>query len=295
MNRIFFSWILFLATLSLSAQDEVHMLAGYSYTGEITSVSELKVIIRRTNNKVAGLDKQDIWKIVYSDGSEVILNESLEELESRIGEINQLESLEEIIRNGEDREAEVAYYFLIKKGYQYEFRDKYLSDFLVRFPNSKYQRELASMSRFVKKLNKSEEIEFKCKTPYTPEIVDRKANFKLQFSDQHRVSHTLEIDVVLKFIRTYGKKAKLNSASEWKNEYEISFILDDSSEPIVFNDKYKLADDQGDSPHRIFFRDVEIRNLNLNGQINIGTHIRKDDGEYFIDIDIQVDYRHWYE
>ncbi len=295
MYRWFFSWILFLATLSLSAQDEVHLVAGYSFTGKITSVTELKVVMRRTNNKIATIEKSEIWKIVYGDGREIVLNESVEEIESRIGKINSQEALEEIIRVGNEREVEAAYYFLIKRGYQYEFREKHLSDFSERFPNSKYWRELASMSRFRKKLIKSEKIGFKCKTPYTPDVVERKANFNLQFTDQLQVSHTFEIDVILKFIRTYGKKATLKSASEWKNEYEISLILDDSSEPIVFSDKYILADDQGNGFHRIFLSDVAVGNLNLNGQINIGTHIRQDDGEYIIDIDIQVDYQNWYE
>lgn len=102
-----------LGTLSLLAQDEAHMLAGYSYTGKITSVTDVKVFIRRTNNKVASLNKTDLWKIVYADGTEVIFNESVEELESRIGKTSSQENLEKIIRDGNDREAEVAYYFLI--------------------------------------------------------------------------------------------------------------------------------------------------------------------------------------
>jgi hypothetical protein len=295
IKRIFFSWILLLATLCLTAQDEVHMLAGYNYTGKITSVTEDKVFIRRTNNKVASLVKSEIWKIVYSNGTEVVLNESMEELESRIGKIDRQETLEEIIREGNDKEAEVSYYFLIKKGYKYEYRDKHLSDFSERFPNSRYQRELESMSRFRKKLNESKEIIFKCPTPYTPEVIDRKANFTLQFTDQLRVSHTLEIEVILKFIRTYGKKAKLKNATEWKNDYDISFILDDSSEPVVLNDKYSLADEHVGDQHRIFLSTLRIGNLNLNGQIDIGTQIRKDNGEYLINIDIQLDYQNWYE
>ncbi len=295
MKRIFFSWIFLLATLGLTAQDEVHMLAGYNYTGKITSVTEDRVFIRRTNNKVASLGKSEIWKITYGNGTEVVLNESVEEIESRIGNIDQQETLEKIISEGNDKEAEVAYYFLIKRGYQYDFREKHVSAFSERFPNSRYQRELESMSRFRKKLNESEEIVFKCPNPYTPEVVDRKANFTLQFTDQLRVSHTLEIKVILKFIRTYGKKAKLKSATEWKNEYDISFILDDSSEPVVLNDKYSIADEQVDDQHRIFLSTVRIGNLNLNGQIDIGTQIRKDDGEYLINIDIQLDYQNWYE
>jgi hypothetical protein len=117
----------------------------------------------------------------------------------------------------------------------------------------------------------------------------------LQFTDQLRVSHTLEIDFILNFIRTYGKKAKLKSASEWKNEYKISFILDDSPEPVVMHDSYRLADDREGGPHRIFLSNVAIGKLNLNGQISIGTNIREDDGEYLIDIDLQIDYQNWYE
>jgi len=295
MKRYFFFWILLLSTLNLTAQDEVYMLAGYNYTGKITSETGQKVILRRTNNKVATINKSEIWKIVYSNGTEVKLNESDEELESRIEKINQQEILLKIIREGGDREAEVAYYFLIKRGYQFEFRDKYLSDFSKRFPNSRYQRELESMTSFRKKLNKSEEIGFNCKTPFTPEVKDREASFILQFSDHMRVSHTLKIGVKLKFIRTYGKKAKLKSSSEWKNEYEISFILDDSSEPVILHDIYRLLDDQGGSPHKILLSNVVVGKLNLNGQINIGTHIRKDDGEYAVNVDIQVDYQNWYE
>jgi hypothetical protein len=293
MKSFFFSWVLLLATLGLSAQDKVHMLAGYHYEGKITSVTENKVIIRRINNKISTFNKSDIWKIVYENGTEVILNESIEEIEARIGKINRQITLEEIIRDGEDREVEVAYYFLIRKGYQYESREKILSEFSARFPNSKYWRELASMSRFEKKLKESAEIRFKCKTPFTPDVVDRETNLDLQFTDPLKGSRTLEIDVILKFIRTYGKKAKLKSATEWKNEYEISFILDDSTEPVVFSDQYKLVDDQGDSPHMIFLSDIALGELNLNGQINIGTHIREDDGEYLIDIDLQVDYQKW--
>ena len=70
----------------------------------------------------------------------------------------------------------MANYFLIKRGFQYEFRDKHLNDFSDRFPNSRYQRKLDSMSRFRKKLSRSEKIGFKCKTPFTSDVVDRKAN-----------------------------------------------------------------------------------------------------------------------
>ena len=293
MKSFIFSWILLLATLSLHAQDEVHMLAGYHYEGKITSVTENKVIIKRNDNTTATIGKSDIWKIVYVDGTEVLLNESMEELEARIGKIERQEALEEIIRNGEEKEAEVAYYFLIRKGYQYEFREKKLSEFSARFPNSKYLRELVTMSRFGKKLKKSAEIGFKCNTPYTPDVVDRKANLNLPFTDQRGASRTLEIGVVLKFIRTYGKKATLKSAREWKNEYEIRLMLDGSPEPVAFRDQYRLMDDQGDSPHIIFLNNVAVGEFNLNGQINIGTRIRKDDGEYLVDIDIQVDNQKW--
>ncbi|KKL13487.1 hypothetical protein LCGC14_2525250, partial [marine sediment metagenome] len=129
--------------------------------------------------------------------------------------------------------------------------------------------------------------------PYTPDVVDREANLNLQFIDQMEVSRSIEIHVLLKFIRTYGKKAKLNSGREWKNEYEISFIPDDSSKPVVFDDRYKLMDDQGDNPHMIFLNNVALGDLNLNGQIQIKTSILKDDGEYLIDIEIQVDYLNW--
>ena len=293
MKRFFYSWILLLVTFSLSAQDEVHMLTGYHYEGKILSVTEDKVIIRRTNNKVATIDKPEIWKIVYDNGTEVLLNESTEELELRIGKINRQETLEEIIKDGEGEEVEVAYYFLIRKGYQYEFREKNLSDFFARFPNSKYRRELASMTRFKKEFKKNAEIGFECKNPYTPEVIDREADFNLEFIDQLEVSRTLEINAILRFIRTYGKGVKLKSGREWKNEYEISFILDDSSEPVVINDQYKPVDDQGDNPHMIFLNNVVIGDLNLNGQIKIRTTIRRDDGEYLIDIDIQVDYHNW--
>lgn len=269
------------------------MLAGYHYEGKILSETEDKVVIRRNDNTTASIRKPDIWKIIYENGTEVILNESTEELESRIGKIDRQEELEEIIKNGQGKEVEVAYYFLIRKGYQYEFREKNLSDFLVRFPNSKYRRELASMTRFKKEFKENAEIGFKCKNPYIPDVVDREANFNLEFTDPLGVSRTLGIDVILKFIRTYGKGAKLKSGREWKNEYEISFNLDDASEPVVINDQYKLADNEGDSPHIIFLDNVALGNLNLNGQIEIGTHIREDDGEYRIDIDIQVDYYHW--
>jgi hypothetical protein len=268
------------------------MSAGYHYEGKITSVTENKVIIRRINNKISTFNKSDIWKIVYEDGTEVILNESIEEVEARIGKISRQETLEEIIRDGKDSEVEVAYYFLIRKGYRYESREKILSEFSARFPNSKYWRELASMSRFGKKLKENAEIGFKCNPPYTPDVVDRETSLDLQFTDPLKGSRTLKIDVILKFIRTYGKKAKLKSASEWKNEYEISLILDDSPEPLVLSDRYNLMDEQG-GPHKIFLSDIDIGELNLNGLINIGTQIREDNGEYLIDIDLQVDYQKW--
>ena len=269
------------------------MLTGYHYEGKILSITEDKVIIRRTNNKVATIDKPEIWKIIYDNGTEVLLNESTEELELRIGKINRQETLEEIIKDGEGEEVEVAYYFLIRKGYQYEFREKNLSDFSERFPISKYNRELVSMTRFKKKFKEKADIGFKCKNPYTPDVVDRAANFNLKLIDQLGVSRTLDIDVILRFIRTYGKGAKLKSGKEWRNEYEISFILDDSSEPFVIQDRYKPVDNQGDNPHMIFLNNVAIGDLNLNGQIKIGTSIRRDDGEYLIDIDIIVDYHSW--
>ena len=293
MKSFFCSLILLLATLSLSAQDEVHMLAGYQYTGKILSVTEDKVTIRRTNNKVATIAKPEIWKIVYDNGTEVLLNESTEELELRIGKINRQETLEEIIKVGEGKEVELAYYFLIRKGFQYEFREKNMSDFYASFPNSKYRRELASMTRFKKEFKKKAEIGFKCKNPYAPDIVDRETNFNLEFIDPPGVSRTLEIDVILRFIKTYGKGVKLKSGKEWKNEYEISIILDDSSEPVVFNDQYKLVDNQGDNPHMIFLNNILAGEMNLNGQIRIWTSIRKDDGEYLIDIDLKVDYHNW--
>ncbi|HEC44072.1 MAG TPA: hypothetical protein ENI20_14715 [Bacteroides sp.] len=293
MNRIIFLWILILGTCGLSAQDEVHMLAGYHYTGKILSETEDKVNIRRNDNTVAKIAKPEIWKIVYDDGSEVVLNELAEDFELRIGEIMSQETLEEIIKNGEGKEAEVAYYFLIRRGYQYEFREKNLSDFSERYPGSKYRRELASMTRFKKKFKEKAEIGFRYENPYTPDVVDREANLNLQFIDQMEVSRSIEIHVLLKFIRTYGKKAKLNSGREWKNEYEISFIPDDSSKPVVFDDRYKLMDDQGDNPHMIFLNNVALGDLNLNGQIQIKTSILKDDGEYLIDIEIQVDYLNW--
>ncbi|MBN1953113.1 MAG: hypothetical protein JW801_18050 [Bacteroidales bacterium] len=269
------------------------MLAGYHYEGKILSVTKDKVTIRRNDNTTATIGNPEIWKIVYGNGTEVILNESKEELESRIGKIDSQEALEEMINNGEDKEAEVACYFLISKGYQYESREKNLSDFLARFPNSKYRRELASMTRFKKEFKESSEIAFKCKSPYTPEVVDRKANFNLEFTDPLGVPRTLGINVILKFIRTYGKGAKLKSGSEWKNEYEIRFILDDSSEPVVINDQYTPVENQGDGPHRIFLDNVAVGDLNLNGPIEIGTHIRQDDGEYLITIDLLVDLLRW--
>ena len=293
MKRFFCSWILILATFSLSAQDKVYMLTGYHYEGKIISVTEDKVIIRRTNNKVATIDKPEIWKIIYDNGTEVLLNESTEELELRIGKINRREILEEIIKEGEDKEAEVAYYFLIRKGYQYEFREKNMSDFSERFPNSKYRRELAYMTRFKKEFKENAEIGFQCEDPYTPELVDREANFNLQFVDQLGASRTLEIDAILRFIRTYGKGFKLKSGREWKNEYEISIIPDDSSEPIVFKDQYMPVDDQGDNPHMIFLNNVVVGDFNLNGQIKIRTSIRRDNGEYLIDMDIKIDYHNW--
>ncbi len=286
-------WILLLATLSLSAQDEVHMLAGYHYEGKILSETENKVIMRRHDNTTATIAKPEIWKIVYGNGTEVILNESTEELEARVGKIDRRETLEDIIENGRGEEAEVAYYFLIRKGYQYEFREKNLSDFLERFPNSKYRRELATMTRFKKEFKKHAEIGFKCESPYTPEVIDRKTNFNLEFTNPLRESHTLEIDVGLKFIRTYGKGAKLKNAEEWKNEYDISFIPDDSSEPVVINGQYQPGDDQGGNPHMIFLNSLRVGDLNLNGQVQIGTYISRDDGEYFINTDIQVDYHNW--
>jgi hypothetical protein len=269
------------------------MLAGYHYEGKILSETKDKVVIRRNDNTTASIGKPEIWKIVYDNGTEVILNESTEELESRIRKIDRQETLEEIIKNGEDREAEVAFYFLIRKGYQHEFRAKNLSDFLTRFPNSKYRRELVSMTRFKKEFKESSEIGFKCKTPYIPDVVDRKANFNLEFTDPLGVPRTLGIDVILKFIRTYGKGAKLKSGDEWKNEYEISFILDRSSEPVVINDQYTPVENQGDSPHMIFLNNVAVGDLNLNGQINIRNAVRRDDGEYLIDIDIHADYYRW--
>jgi hypothetical protein len=293
MKSLLCIWIFFLATLRLSAQDEVYMLAGYHYEGKITSVTENKVIIRRTNNKVSSIEKSDIWKLVYENGKEVILNESNESIEERIGKINNQETLEEIIRNGKDKEVEVAYYYLIRRGFQYELREKNLSEFIARFPDSKYRRELSAMAHFNRKLKESEGIGFKCTDSYTPDVVDRKGNLRLQFTDQLGASHTLEAEVLLKFIRTYGKKTKIKSASEWKNEYGISMVLDDSPEMVEFKDQYKLMEDQGDTPHKIFLSNVVFGEFNVNGQIEIGTNIRKDDGEYLINIDIQVDYLKW--
>ena len=293
MKRFFYSWILLLVTFSLTAQDEVHMLAGYHYSGKIQSETEDRIIIRRHDNTTATIDKIKIWKVVYDNGTETVLNESTEELESRIGKIDNQETLKGIIQEGEDREAEVAYYFLIRKGYHYEQREGNLSDMLARFPNSKYRRELAPMLRFKKKFKKNADIGFKCKSPYTPDVVDREANFNLEFTDQLGASRTLEINSVLRFIRTYGKGMKLNSGREWKNEYEISIIPGDSSEPVVINDQYEPVDDKGDNPHIIFLDNVVLGDLNLNGQIDIRTYIGRDDGEYLIDIDIQVEYHHW--
>lgn len=293
MKRFLYSWFLILATISISAQDEVHMLAGYHYEGKILSETEDRVVIRRNDNTTANIHKPDIWKIVYGNGNEVILNETIEEIESRIGKINRKEALEEIIREGVDREAEVAHYFLIRNGYSYEFREKNIDEFLERFPDSRYRRELQSMTRFSKRLRESAEIRFECVSPFTPEVLERKTDLEIQFTDQRGTSRTLEINVILNFIRTYGKKYKLNDAREWKNEYEISFILDDSPESLVISDIYKLMGDQGDSPHLIFLSNVTLGDLNLNGQIEIGTHIREDDGEYLIDFDILVDYQKW--
>lgn len=293
MKNVLCIWILILVSLSSLAQDEVHMLAGYHYEGKILSETEDKVILRRNDNTTAAINKPEIWKIVYENGTEVILNESFEEIEARIGKIHNQEALEEIIRDGKDTEVEVASYYLIRKGYQYEFREKNLSDFIERFPDSKYRRELLAVARFNKKLKQSAEIGFTCTDPFTPEVLERKKHLDLQFNDQSGASRTLAIDILMKFIRTYGKKYKLNNAREWKNDYEISLILDESSEAVVFSDQYKLVDDQGDSPHRIFLSNVALGELNLNGQIRIGTHIRKDDGDYLIDIDLQVDYLQW--
>ena len=97
MKRFFYSLILLLVTFSLTAQDKVHILTGYHYEGKILSVTEDKVIMRRTNNKVATIDKSEIWKIVYDNGTEVLLNESTDELELRVGKINRQETLEEIL------------------------------------------------------------------------------------------------------------------------------------------------------------------------------------------------------
>ena len=202
MKSYFYAWTLLLATLSLSAQDEVHMLAGYHYEGKILSVTGDKVIIRRTDNTTAHIAKPDIWKIVYDNKTEVLVNESTEEIEARISRIDRQETLEEIIQNGEGKEVEVALYYLIKRGYQYEFREKNISDFYARFPNSKYRRELTSMTRFRKKLKASEKIGFSCIDPYTPGVDDREASLKLEFDDQLGVSRTIGINVTLKFIRT---------------------------------------------------------------------------------------------
>jgi hypothetical protein len=292
MKSLLYSCIFLVATLSLSAQDKVYMIAGYHYEGKITSVTDKKVIMRRINNKVATINKSDIWKLVYENGKEVILNESNEAIEERIGKINDQETLEEIIRNGKDREVEVAYYNLIRRGYQYELREKNLSDFFARFPDSKYRRELVTMARFKRKLKGSKEVEFKCTEPYTPEVADRKVNLHLQFTEQGGAAHTLEVEAILKFIRTYGKKYKLNEVSEWKNEYEISMVLDDSTDPVEFRDQYKLVDDKG-SPHNIFLSNVVFGKFNVNGKVEIGTNIRNDDGEYLINIDLQVDYLKW--
>ena len=122
---------------------------------------------------------------------------------------------------------------------------------------------------------------------------DGKGNLTLQFTDQRGASHTLEVEVNLKFIRTYGKKYKLNDVSEWKNDYEISMVLDDSTEPVEFSDQYRLMDDQGNSQHNIFLSNVVFGKFNINGQIEIGTDIRKDDGDYLISLDLQVDYLKW--
>jgi hypothetical protein len=293
MKRILYSLLLILAAISLSAQDKVHLLAGYHYEGKILSETENRVNIRRNDNTTASISKLDIWKIVYENGNEVILNEPLEEIESRIGKIDRKEALEEIIREGEDREAEVAYYFLIRNGYSYEFREKNIDEFLERFPDSRYRRELQSMTRFSKRLRESAEIRFECIKPFTPEVIERKTDIKIQFTDQQGASRTLEINVILNFTRTYGKKYILNDAREWKNEYEISFLLDDSPEPLVLSDIYKLMGEQGDSPHRMFLSNVTLGEVNLNGQIEIGTHIREEDGEYIINFDILVDYQKW--
>ncbi len=61
----------------------------------------------------------------------------------------------------------------------------------------------------------------------------------------------------------------------------------------MFGDRYKLMDDQEDNPHMIFLNNVALGDINLDGKIQIKTSILKDDGEYLIDIDIQVDYLNW--
>lgn len=293
MKSLIFIWILLLSTLILSAQDEVHMLAGYHYEGKITSVTESKVVMRRTNNQVASISKADIWKLVYENGREVIINEPFEEVEARIGKINSQKTLEEIIRDGNDVEVEVAYYNLIRKGYQYEFRNKNMSDFIERFPDSKYRRELLGMARFNRKIKEHKEIGFKCESPFTPEVDDSKGDLQLKFTDELGVSHTFSVALNLKFIRTYGKKYKMNDASEWKNDYAIGFTLDESPEPVVFKDQYKLMDAQGDNPHMIFLSNVVFGDFNVNGQIGIGTNVGKEDGENIIDISLEVDYLKW--
>ncbi|MFC2112554.1 hypothetical protein ACFLTA_04725 [Bacteroidota bacterium] len=293
MKKFIYSWILLLVTISLSAQDEVHLLAGYHYSGKILSETEDRVRIRRNDNTVATIAKPEIWKIVYDGGREIVLNELDEEIELRIGKIESQESLEEIIDNGNEREAEVACYYLIRRGYQYEFREQNLSEFSERFPNSRFRRELVSMSRFKKDFKDDRRYPFQCTDPFAPEIMDRDVKFILRFNDQLRVERTLEINAILRFIRTYGKGYKLNSGKEWKNEYEISINLDDSSEPVVIKDQYKPVGDQGDNPHMIFLNNVVIEDLNLNGQIRIRTSLGKDNGEYLIDIDIRVDYQYW--
>lgn len=294
MRVLFYSWIFLLMAVSLAAQDQVHLLAGYHYEGKILSETEEKVVIKRSGNQVAAnIDKSEIWKIIYENGKVIQINESTEELEQRIGNITDQEALEEILEDGGDRETEVALYYLIRKGFQYEFREKNLAEFSDRFPNSKYRRELISMTRYRKKFKENAEIDFECKDQFTPEVADRETNLRLEFTDHIGKSRTLEMETVLRFIRTYGKGYKLKSGKEWKNEYEISLNLDDSPDPVVLRDQYKPVDDQGDSPHIIYLNNVAMGDLNLNGQINIRTVLRKDDGEYLIDLDIQVDCHHW--
>jgi len=74
---------------------------------------------------------------------------------------------------------------------------------------------------------------------------------------------------------------------------EKTLILNLKNASVLGGGEFKLVL-TGDGPEALAEQLASVLgDLNLNGQIDIRTYIGRDDGEYLIDIDIQVEYHHW--